>query len=249
MKNSCLIVKLLFPAFCFFAIQSFAQSQAELKQLMAVPKTVKTFPLNYKIALPDPDSCTFGYHMEQYEKYLTPLLIKTQQTLSSNSGDVTTVINYNSVRPHAQLDTSTLISNEAMLKGTWRMIVYRSIRFNDSLDFAGRKCYHLPDTLLAGSGDEEALVVFTDRNFKMFIREPGKVHIKKATGYRYQLENRRYLMLYTLSKAGADVSQAGIDENGYLILNTPKVIMYTRKNSYVSYYSIIEQYIFERIKQ
>ena len=39
-----------------------------------------------------------------------------------------------------------------------------------------------------------------------------------------------------------------IDEKGYLILNYPKVIEHVKKSEYFSYYAIIEQYIFEKVK-
>ena len=55
-------------------------------------------------------------------------------------------------------------------------------------------------------------------------------------------------MLYKLSKGGAGVSQMGIDENGYLILNYPRVIENVKKDEYYSYYAVIEQYIFEKVR-
>jgi hypothetical protein len=65
---------------------------------------------------------------------------------------------------------------------------------------------------------------------------------------KYRIENRRFIMMYKLVKASAGVSQIGIDEKGYLILNYPKVIEQVKKGEYISYYAIIEQYIFEKVQ-
>ena len=54
--------------------------------------------------------------------------------------------------------------------------------------------------------------------------------------------------MYKLAKASAGVSQIGIDEKGYLILNYPKLIESVKKGEYFSYYAVIEQYIFEKVK-
>ena len=64
---------------------------------------------------------------------------------------------------------------------------------------------------------------------------------------KYKIENKRYIILYKMAKSGGGVSQFGIDENGYLIMNYPKVIEYLKKGAYYSYYAIIEQYIFEKV--
>jgi hypothetical protein len=65
---------------------------------------------------------------------------------------------------------------------------------------------------------------------------------------KYKIENSRFILMYKLAKASGGVSQIGIDEKGYLILNYPKVIENVKKDEYFSYYAIIEQYIFERAK-
>jgi hypothetical protein len=158
------------------------------------------------------------------------------------------MINPNSIIPHAQLDTNTIIKNKELLFGTWRMLKYRSIRFNDSVNIKDKKYYRITDTLLNDKSDDEAFAVFTDNQFQLFVRELGKDKFKKIGSTKYSIENNRYLMLYKLFKAGSGVSQIGIDENGYLILNYPKVIENVKKDEYISYYAIIEQYIFEKSK-
>jgi len=227
---------------------SFSQNKEDFEQLASTPKTLKIFPLSYKILLPRLEFRLWDNDFDKFYSYLTPALKKTQATMSFNSNGVNTMINPNSIIPHAQLDTNTIIKNKELLLGTWRMMTYRSIRFNDSVDIKGRKYYRIADTLLDDKSNDEVFAVFADNQFQLFVKEPGKEKFKKIGSSKYSIENNRYLMLYKLFKAGSGVSQIGIDENGYLILNYPRVIENVKKDEYISYYSIIEQYIFEKSK-
>lgn len=56
------------------------------------------------------------------------------------------------------------------------------------------------------------------------------------------------MLMHNLVKANGGVSKVGIDEKGYLILNYPGMIENVKKDDYFSYYAIIEQYIFEKVK-
>jgi hypothetical protein len=230
------------------SINSFSQSKDELEQLAATPKTSKTFPLTYKISLPRLEFRLWDNDFDVFYSFLTPTLKKTQATISFSSNGVNTMINPNSILPHAQLDTNTIIKNTADLMGTWRMVTYRSIRFNDSVDIPAKKYYRMPDTLLDDKSSDEVFAMFSDDQFQLHVKEVGKKSFKKVGSSKYTIESKRYLMLYKLFKAGSGVSQMGMDENGYLILNYPKVIENVKKGEYISYYAIIEQYIFEKIR-
>ena len=87
-----------------------------------------------------------------------------------------------------------------------------------------------------------------ENQFKLYVKETGKTDFKKMMSAKYKIENSRFILMYKLAKSGGGVSQIGIDENGYLILNYPKVIEHVKKGEYFSYYAIIEQYIFEKVK-
>ena len=82
----------------------------------------------------------------------------------------------------------------------------------------------------------------------MFVKEKVKTKFRKKESAKYSVENKRFIMLYKIAKSAAGVSQIGIDENGNLIMNYPKVIEYNNLNKYISYYAIIEQFIFEKVK-
>ena len=65
---------------------------------------------------------------------------------------------------------------------------------------------------------------------------------------KYTIENNRFILMYKLSRTAGGVSQIGIDDKGYLIINYPRVIENVKQGQYFSYYAIIEQYIFEKVK-
>ena len=230
-----------------FSADSYAQEK-QFEQIALTQKTPINFPLDYKILRPRLEYPLWDKDYDIFYSYLTLTLRKTQAALSYNNNGVVTSFTPNSIMPHAQLDTSTIISNDTNLLGTWRMLVFRSIRFNDSIYIPTKTYYRLSDTLLDDKSKDEAFAIFTDNNFKLFSRKVGKTSFKKEISTKYTIENKRYILLYKFSKSGAGVSQFGLDEKGYLILNYPKVIENVKKGEYFSYYAIIEQYIFEKVK-
>lgn len=235
--------------FAFITLTSanvFSQ-ESRFEQLSVNKKTVVKFPLDYKILRPRLEYPNWDKDFDTYYAYLTPTLRKTQASLSFNQNGVVSTMTPNSIIPHAQLDTNAITKEK--LEGTWRMLTFRSIRYNDSVDIPTKTYYRLADTLLDDKSKDEAFAVLTDNNFKLYVREDGKKEFKRMMSSKYKVENRRFLMLYKFAKSGAGVSQFGIDENGYLILNYPKVIENVKKGVYFSYYAIIEQYIFEKIKE
>jgi hypothetical protein len=205
--------------------------------------------LDYKILRPRLEYPNWDDDFDKFYAYLTPALRKTQASLSFSENGVVSTMTPNSIIPHAQLDTNTIADDKEKIAGTWRMITFRSVRYNDSVYIPTKAYYRLADTLLDDRSNDEAFAVLTDDNFKLYVREEGKKEFKRMMSSKYKVENRRFLMLYKFAKSSAGVSQIGIDENGYLILNYPKVIENTKKGEYFSYYAVIEQYIFEKIKE
>ena len=128
------------------------------------------------------------------------------------------------------------------------MLLFRSIRFNDSIDIRRKTYYRLADSILTDKSNDEAFAIFDDNNFKLYAREVGESRFKKEISSKYTIEGKRYIMLYKFAKAGAGVSQIGIDEKGHLIMNYATVIEHIKKDQYFSYYSIIDQYVFEKVK-
>jgi hypothetical protein len=238
---------LLLTIILTFPAESYSQEK-QFEQIALTQKTTINFPIDYKILRPRLEYPLWDQDYDLFDSYLTPALRKTQAALSYTNNRVVTSIIPNAIMLHAQLDTNTISSNDTNLTGTWRMLVFRSIRFNDSAYIPTRTYYRLSDTLLDDKSKDEVFAIFTGNNFKLYAREAGKPGFKREISTKYSIESRRYIMLYKFFKAGAGVSQFGLDENGYLILNYSRVIENVKKGEYFSYYAIIDQYIFEKVK-
>ena len=247
MKNNFIKI-LLASLFTTVTVDTFAQD-SDFEQLSRTHKdTSVIFSLDYKISRPRIEYPSWDIDFDVFYNFLTPAIRKTQASTSFTQNGVIATIIPNSIIPHAQLDTLTIVEDPKKIIGIWRMIKFRSIRFNDSVYIPTKTYYRLPDTLIDDKSNDEAFAVITENNFKLYAKEFGKSDFKKMMSAKYKIENRRFMMMYKLIKASAGVSQFGIDEKGYFILNYPKVIENVKKEEYFSYYTVIEQYIFEKVK-
>lgn len=220
----------------------------ELNQYTIIPKdTTLLLPLDYNILRPRPEYPHWGKDFDAYYRFLTPAIHQTQISMSFDDKGVVTTITPNSIMPHAQLDTATAVADPDKLIGTWRMIKFRSIRFNDSVDLPAQTCYRLADTLLEDKSNDEAFAIFTNNNFRLYAKEEGNTKYKKMMSAKYKIENNRFMMIYKLIKASGGVAQYGIDQKGLLILNYPKVVKNVKVDEYFSFYTVIEQYIFQKV--
>jgi hypothetical protein len=241
-------MKTLFVFFLtFISINLFAQDN-DFDQLSKSPKNAIDFPLDYKIARPRLEFPNWDRDFDVYYATLTPALHKTQASMSYTENGVVTTLTPNSIIPHAQLDTTTIVNDPDKITGTWRMIKFRSIRYNDSVYIPTKTYYRLADTLLDDKSNDEAFAVISDNNFKLHVKESGKSAFKKMMSAKYKIENKRFMIMYKIAKSSGGVSQIGIDEKGYMILNYPKVVENVKKGEYFSYYAVVEQYIFEKVK-
>lgn len=230
------------------SVDIFAQDN-DLEGLSKIPKDKRiNFPLDYKISRPGLAYPDWDNDFDSYYNFITPTIRKTQAAMSFTQNGVITTMTPNSIIPHAQLDTSTIVDDPNKFIGTWRMINFRSIRYNDSVYLPTKAYYRLTDTLLEDRSNDEAFAIISENNFKLYARETGKTDFRKMMSAKYKIENRRFMMMYKFVKSNAGVSQIGMDEKGYLILNYPKVIENVKKGVYYSYYAVIEQYIFEKEK-
>ncbi|MBO9732672.1 MAG: hypothetical protein J7623_28775 [Chitinophaga sp.] len=223
--------------------------ETDFEALSKVPRdTTYQFPPDYKIARPRLAAPSWDEDYDAYTSFLTPAMKKTQAYMNFQDKGVTTVVTPNSIIPHAQLDTTTAVNDPGKLVGTWRMLKFRSIRFNDSVYLPTQTYYRLPDVVLDDKSQDDAFAVITDNNIKMYVKEAGKPSFKKMMSGKYKVENGRSLMMYKVFKSDGGVSQYGIDEKGHLIINYPSVIENIKKGEYFSYYAVIQQYIYERVK-
>ncbi|UOG76206.1 hypothetical protein MTX78_06310 [Hymenobacter tibetensis] len=205
----------------------------------AVTDTLR-FPATYATALPTLtplDQWEKDYN--RYERFLTPNIRRTQQGLSFAKNGVKTWWVANSASPHAQLDTTTRITNPDRLLGNWRTVANRVVVHIDSFSVADQKMYRsaivheLPGTV--------ALTV-TNQKFSLQTDEPKANRLNR----NYALIQQRYLLLYGASRAAGSVAQIGMDQEGRLLLHTCGVTERKVPGRYLTYQTIIRQSILTR---
>ena len=226
----------------------FAQSAAGFARLTMEPKPRVDFPLRYGFVLPRLEWVYWDDDFNKYDAFLTPALMRTQLALSTTDKGVRTMFNYNSLLPHAQLDTQTIITDPNRLLGTWRVIACRIVRFTDSVDVKTKTFYQFPDTNVAVDLPIEQFAVFSANKFELWTQKNGTSGFKKAFTRKYKLEGKRYLLLSKFLSSPS-TGQIGIDERGYLLLHYPRVVERIKKGDYNVYSAIVEQLIFEQVKE
>jgi hypothetical protein len=211
--------------------------------------TRKSFPLDYKIAFARLDSVHYVKDLEAYSRFVTPLMRKTQMSMSAVKDGIRFEVTPNSVFPNAQLDTSTMLRNPEALIGKWEMLAARIIEFKDSLDLDHNAYYRKASQLVDERKEDIAYATFSKKKFNLYLLNKNTNKYSKVEGAKYSIENNRTIFLYKIFKASGGISQVGIDENGYLIMNYAKVVTETNsKDKSHSYRTIITQRIFRPMK-
>lgn len=244
MKMKTFITLLCLVAHCTLA---YTQTTERLKNLSRLPRQTKIFPVNYQIALPALDTSQWSEDFQQYSRFLTPAVSRTQMQISSTNDGISTKICPNAAMPHAQLDTLTVLQHESQVIGMWRLLTHRKTRFTDSFSVAEKKFYR-SDTILVDDSQKDGFAVFTNNHLKLYSADSARGKLKTELSSKYTIENRRFLMAYKLFKGGAGVSQVGIEQNGYLIINYPSVIEHFKKDEYITFITVLEQLIYEKIE-
>jgi hypothetical protein len=224
------------------------QNKKDIAVWAEQPKTSKKFPIDYHIALPRLKVGDWDKDYYAYKKFITPAMEKTQIGLSFTNDGVRTWFVGNSVIPHAQLDTTTVIQSPAQLLRNWRMVCYRKIQFKDSVVIAEKTFYRSEKLIEDVSERDDAFAIFKDGQFRLFVRKGNAKDFKQEFSTRYTVENNRSVLLYKWSKGASSVAQIGITEEGYLILQLPMVLEHNKPNEYISYYATVTQFVFEPFK-
>jgi len=234
----------LFLPLVFSAFIAAAQSKTDIEKLAIAPKKTVELPLDYAISLPGVLQWDHDYHL--YDHFMTRTVSKTQIGLSFKKDSVETLWCAGSARPHAQLDTSTIITDPKQLIGTWRSVSNRTINFQDSAIWSTRE-YLRNNTLIKQQNGDDVFLQITDKQLRLYAKPEGKENFKREGSGRYALESGRYLMLYKLVKGGASISQVGIDKEGRLVMQAAIVEERKIRGSYIVYEAIISQSVFERV--
>lgn len=223
-----------------------AQSKTEIEALAATPKKSIDPPLDYAISLPRPNVDQWDEDYHSYDHFATPLVKKTQIGMSYENKGVHIWFCSPSARPHAELDTSMLITDPTRLIGTWRVVSNRTMKFQDSASL-NTPDFSRNNTLVNEDNSDDAFLQISDKQFQLFAKAEGKKAFKRKANAHYLLEGGRYLLLYKLAKTGAAISQAGIDREGRLVLHSAVVEERKVPNNYIVYIAVVNQAIYERV--
>jgi hypothetical protein len=221
-------------------------SNNEVKKISLTPKNLTDFDIAYKIILPIQEPIKWDSCYSVFTKFLTNKISKFSSISYGHDG-ILTYLCTPTVLCHAQLDTTTLIKNKDTLIGTWRGITHRKICFVDSTSIVENKIYR-KDTLLLDLKNDDVFANFSDKKFTLIVKNEGEENYKKIISASYQIVSGRYLLLSKYFNTTSGISQIGIDENGNLISNYVSFVVNKSENKYLSFYTTIEQIIFERIK-
>jgi hypothetical protein len=230
-----------------FLLTSCGLNKEVVKRLNESPIEYADFPIDYCNLFPD--STNFKKWDEDYnfyEKYLTNDILKTQVGLSYFRNDVNIWWCFPSARTHVQLDTATMISDKNLIVGGWRMISNRRITYKDSVCLEENKIYRTSKLDFNNKEDDLFLLITADK-FKLYAKCAGKEKYKRYGNRNYDIENKRYLMLYGASKAGAAISFIGLDKEGRLIVNSYFVEERIRKGVYAVYQATMTQLIYKKM--
>jgi len=182
-----------------------------------------------------------------FNKYLTNDIMRTQMGMSYTNNGVHTWFCMPAVRTHVQLDTLTMINNKKDIIGEWRKISHRIIEYKDSAVYSNNQIYRTANLLLDNK-DDDVYLNLSENKFDMYVKEKGRGKFKKKVSRNYDIESKRFLMLYKKSKINSAVSFIGLDkENDRLIIDTHLVQERKVKNVYIVYASTMTQIVYKRI--
>jgi hypothetical protein len=218
-----------------------------LQRISQSPKTMVELPPDYCNLLPTPTFEQWDNDYNYFNKFLTENVTKTQVGLSAtDKGGVHIWWCAPSALTHVQLDTATMINDSKLVIGEWRIACNRTILYEDSCSYIDRKIYRGSKIVTDDKEDDVYLNVSADK-FDLFSRSKNKSSFRSIAHRNYQIENKRYLMLYKYAKASAAISFIGLDKENRLIVNSFSVQERKLKSTYIVYKATMSQMIFSRL--
>lgn len=213
-------------------------------------KTVKdsiNFPIDYCLSLPVLDTADWDKNYTAYDKFLSEEIMRTQAGLSYFKDNVHVYFCVPSASPYVQLDSLTMINDNKKIVGDWKIICNRSISFEDSISYIDYKIYRHTKEIF-DDRETDMCLSLTDTKFKMYGKTNESKNFRLKSSKNYCINNRRYIMLYNISKAGAAINFIGLDKDGRIILLGFLQEERTLKNKYLVFHATMLQFIFKRIE-
>lgn len=220
-------------------------SKETIQKISHSNKEMTDFPINYCNLFPGQTFEEWNEDYEQYNKFLTKEIMKTQSGLSFVNNGIKTRWCPNSARPHVQLDTLTRITNPQNLIGDWRITCNRKIIYTDSATYSERKIYR-DSSILYNEKDADLFIEITESKFTTYGTDGERSKFKKMNK-NYEIVNQRFLLFYGTSKASASISFVGIDEQGHLIINSYSTTEREISGTYITYQTVMTQIILKKV--
>jgi hypothetical protein len=216
-----------------------------MRKIESGKKEAVDLPLDYANLFPTPTFEQWDKDYNYYESYLTQDILRTQMGLSYNNNGVHTWWCMPSARTHVQLDTATMITNSKVVIGNWRSVCNRRVSYTDSVVYADKKIYR-SSKLVHKETDADAFLSITDTKFNLYGADKVGESFKRIASKNYEIQSKRFLMLYGMSKASSAISFVGIDKEGQLIINSYWVQERKIEGAYITYEAVMIQMIYKR---
>lgn len=175
-----------------------------------------------------------------------PVEVKRNQIgMSSTNENIQEFWCFPSARPFVHLDTITKLKNAKNIIGVWKIICNRTIEFKDSVSYSDSVFYRTSKELK--TLEDEVLVQFTETHIKFYVRKKNSNSYLKKFSRQYKILNGRYLLIYNNLKTTSGTAFVGVNNEGELIWNQYSVNMYTKRDVFKRWTTILNQMIFKRI--
>ncbi len=215
-----------------------------IQKIESGKKEIIDFPIEYSNLFPNLNFEQWDKDYNTFDRYLTKDIMKTQIGLTSNSNGVQTWICVPSAKTHVQLDTITMIIDKKSVVGNWRSVCNRRVSFKDSAVIAEKKIYR-SSKLIDQDQNADLFLSITDAKFNLYGAEKTGNKFKLIANKNYEIQSKRFLLLFGTSKLSAAVSFIGIDKDNHLIINSYWVQERKVKGTYITYEAVMMQNIYK----
>lgn len=181
-----------------------------------------------------------------FRKMMPPDVAKQLKEVPGEKDGILTLYCTQCPMPYAQLDTNTQIKFKRNLLGYWRAVNMRKVLYSDSASYPGGEFYR-DASVLNEEAEDDMILSIDEKAFRGYYKEQGTDKYRIIIDSKYELQGKRYLLLYKNLKRAAEVSLVGIDKEGRLIINSYTAIQKRIPNKYIVHQTIVEQLVLEKL--
>lgn len=236
--------QLLVAILICFCGHALAQTPREMASLVNTPRNFESLPVDYYMLIaPENEQQSFDSTFRR----LTPndVLAKQKEKLTERK-NISLLRCEQCALPFVQLDTAANIKFKRNLYGYWRAVAIRKIRFTDSISYNTSLFYR--NAVVEFDDSADLLVSITEDNIRAYNKAAGKDRYSIITDSRYEFAGKRFLLIYKNLKSEADVLQVGIDDRGWLIINSNTSYQRREEGQSNVYSTTITQVVLEKLK-